>query len=60
MMKWTKEIIRKDNLYLSMFEVFEDEICQALNIYVNNKEPFNQEESDYAALWVDSGPQHIH
>lgn len=60
MVEWTQEIIRKDNLYWPTFGSFEGWICQALNLYVNNKEPINQEESDYAALWVGSGPQHIY
>lgn len=51
---WTKEEIRPDHLYWPIFGSFDDWICQALNLYVNGKEPFNQEESDYAALWKGS------
>ncbi|RMB89630.1 hypothetical protein DUI87_33994 [Hirundo rustica rustica] len=55
MFEWTKEIIWKDNLYGARSGLFEDWICQALNLYVNSKEPFNQEESEYAALWLPRG-----
>uniref|UniRef100_A0A8V5GWR0 Core shell protein Gag P30 domain-containing protein n=1 Tax=Melopsittacus undulatus TaxID=13146 RepID=A0A8V5GWR0_MELUD len=49
---WGGQKIRADNLYWPVFGSFEDWICQALNIYVNNKEPFSLEESEYAALWL--------
>ncbi|KAL2294754.1 hypothetical protein Nmel_008499 [Mimus melanotis] len=55
MFEWTKEKIRADNLYWPEFGSFEDWICQALNLYVNSKEHFNQEESEYAALWLPKG-----
>ena len=54
MEEWTKEPIRPDHLYWPIFGSFDDWICPALNIYVNAKEPFSQEESDYAALWTGS------
>jgi len=46
--------IRRDHLYWPVFGSFEDWICQALNIYVNSKEPFSLEESEYASLWIRS------
>ncbi|RMB89485.1 hypothetical protein DUI87_34123 [Hirundo rustica rustica] len=53
--EWTKEMIQKDNLYWPKSRLFEDWIYHALNLYVNSKEPFNQEESKYAALWLPRG-----
>ncbi|KAL2294801.1 hypothetical protein Nmel_008551 [Mimus melanotis] len=55
MFEWTKEKIHADNLYWPEFGSFEDWICQALNLYVNSKQAFNQEESEYAALWLPKG-----
>lgn len=46
-------MIQKSNFYL--FGSFEDWICQALDIYMNSKEPVNQEESEYAALQIPEG-----
>lgn len=51
---WTKKEIQPDHLYWPVFGSFNDWICQALKLYVNGKKPFNQEESDYAALWKES------
>lgn len=51
MIKWPKEPLRP-HVFWPVFGSFEDWVCQALNHYVNSKEPFNQEESDYAVLWV--------
>lgn len=48
---WGGKQIRKD-LYWPIYGAIEDWICQQLNLYVNNKEPFNKEESEYAFLWV--------
>lgn len=51
---WGGKEICKDHLFWPVFGSFEDWICQALNLYVNSKEPFSQEESDYARLWIGS------
>jgi len=48
MQVWGGKQIRRDHLYWPIFGSFEDWICQALNIYVNSKEPFSLEESEYA------------
>lgn len=48
---WGRKQIRKD-LYWPIHGSLEDWICQQLNIYVNNKRPFNKEESEYAFLWI--------
>ncbi|XP_068017487.1 uncharacterized protein [Melanerpes formicivorus] len=54
MEKWAREKIRSDNLFWPQYGSSEGWICQALNLYVNSKEPFNQEESEYAACWKGS------
>jgi len=54
MQVWSGKQIRRDHLYWPIFGSFEDWICQALNIYVNSKEPFSLEESEYASLWIRS------
>ena len=51
MVEWPKEPL-KPHVFWPVFGSFEDWVCQALNIYVNTKEPFSQEESDYAGLWI--------
>uniref|UniRef100_A0A8B9EAB3 CCHC-type domain-containing protein n=1 Tax=Anser cygnoides TaxID=8845 RepID=A0A8B9EAB3_ANSCY len=51
MIKWPKEPLRP-HVFWPVFGSFENWVCQALNLYVNSKEPFNQEETDYAALWI--------
>ena len=51
---WGGKQIRGDHLYWPVFGSFEDWVCQALNIYVNSKEPFGPEESEYAHLWIES------
>jgi len=51
MVKWPKEPLRP-HVFWPVFGSFEDWICQALVIYVNLKEPFSQEERDYAGLWI--------
>ncbi|XP_040977175.1 uncharacterized protein LOC121232782 [Aquila chrysaetos chrysaetos] len=54
------EQIRADKLYWPVFGSLEDWVCQALNIYVNQKEPFSLEESEYASLWIiSSARNHI-
>ena len=46
---WGGKQIRGDHLYWpGFFGSFEEWVCQALNIYVNSKEPFSLEESEYA------------
>lgn len=52
---WGGRQIRGDDLYWPIFRSFDDRACQALNAYVNIKEPFCQEESEYASLWIGSG-----
>ena len=47
--EWPKEPLRL-HVFRPVFGSFEDWIRQALNIHVNSKEPFSQEESDYAGL----------
>lgn len=51
MIKWTKEKIRPDNLIGPLYGSFEGWLCQALNVYVNSKEPLDPEESEYASCW---------
>ena len=51
MVEWPKEPLKPHGFWPG-FGSFEDWVCQALNIYVNTKEPFSQEESDYAGLWI--------
>ncbi|KAJ7428188.1 hypothetical protein BTVI_01189 [Pitangus sulphuratus] len=51
---WGGRQIRQDHLNWPIYGAFEDWICQALSIYVNCKEPFNTEESEYASLWIRS------
>ena len=51
---WGGKQIWGDHLYWPVFGSFEDWVCQALNIYVNSKEPFSLEESEYAHLWISS------
>lgn len=48
----TKKEIRPDNVYWPRYGSFEAWICQALNIYVNSKEPFDLEEKEYASCWT--------
>lgn len=48
---WGGTQIRED-LYRPIYGSSEDWICQQLNVYVNNKWPFNKEESEYAFLWI--------
>jgi len=47
---WGEKQIRADSLFWPIFGSFEDWICQALNIDVNSKKPFSDEESEYASL----------
>lgn len=49
---WGNKPIKGDSVFWPLFGSFEDWICQALNIYVNSKEPFSLEESEYAHLWI--------
>ena len=51
---WGNKPIKRDSVFWPPFGSFEDWICQALNIYVNSKEPFSPEESEYAHLWINS------
>jgi len=51
MIEWPKEPLRP-HVFWPIFGSFEDWVCQALNLHVNSKEPFSQEESDYARLWI--------
>ena len=43
---WGGQKIRADNIYWPVFGSSEDRICQALNLYVNSKEPFSWEERE--------------
>ncbi|RMC19893.1 hypothetical protein DUI87_03459 [Hirundo rustica rustica] len=45
-----KEISR--NVFWPVFGSSEDWVRQKLNLWVNTKTPFSQEESDYASIWV--------
>ena len=47
---WTREEILSNYVYWPIFGCFDDWMCKTLNLYVNNKEPFSQKESEYAAL----------
>lgn len=49
--EWPKEPLGPHTFW-PVFGSFEDCICQTLNTHVNSKEPFCQEESDYAGLWI--------
>jgi len=51
MIEWPKEPLRP-HVFWPIFGSLEDWVCQALNLHVNSKEPFSQEESDYAGLWI--------
>ena len=51
---WGNKPIKGDSVFWPPFGSFEDWVCQALNIYVNSKEPSNLEESEYAHLWINS------
>lgn len=52
---WTKGPIRPDNLFWPQYGSYEGWLCQVLKLFVSSREPFNQEESNYAAHWVGSG-----
>lgn len=49
---WGNKPIKGESVFWPPFGSFEDWICQALNSYVNSKEPFSLEESEYAHLWI--------
>lgn len=49
MIEWTKKEIRPDHVYWPRYGSFEAWICQALNTFVNSKEPFDLEEKKYAS-----------
>lgn len=51
MIEWTKEPIRADHLYWPRYGSFQGWMCQALDLYVNFKESFSPEESEYASCW---------
>ncbi|RMC20787.1 hypothetical protein DUI87_01639 [Hirundo rustica rustica] len=42
------------NVFWPVFGSSEDWVRQKLNLWVNTKTPFSQEESDYASLWVET------
>lgn len=48
---WTKEPIKSPSVFWPRDGSDEDWVCQILNIYVNDKKPFNQEEHTYAMCW---------
>lgn len=52
---WGGQQIQGDRLYWPVFGSFDDCVCQALNVYVNAKEPFCLEESEYPSFWIGSG-----
>ncbi|XP_074718958.1 uncharacterized protein LOC141940957 [Strix uralensis] len=49
--EWTKEPIKSDDLFWPKFGTTDDWTCQALNSYVRNKKPYNQEECNYTQVW---------
>ena len=49
---WTKEPIKGTAVVWPKYGSDDDWVCQVLNLYVNNKFPFSEEESEYAACWV--------
>lgn len=51
MMVWAGRKIRSDNLCWPKYGSCEGWMCQALNVYVNGKRPYNLEECEYAACW---------
>ncbi|RMC21397.1 hypothetical protein DUI87_02261 [Hirundo rustica rustica] len=42
------------NVFWPVFGSSEDWVRQKLNLWVNTKTPFSQEESDYASIWVET------
>jgi len=48
---WTKESIQPPSVFWSKYGTNEDWVCQILNIYVNHKQPYSEEESRYADCW---------
>ena len=51
MVKWPKEPLRP-HVSWPIFGSTEDWVCQAFNIYVNNRIPVDPEENKYAAAWL--------
>ncbi|XP_043541522.1 uncharacterized protein LOC122546987 [Chiloscyllium plagiosum] len=49
---WTKESIRAPSVVWPEYGSDEDWVCLILNVYVNRKQPFDPEESKYAAAWL--------
>lgn len=52
---WTKEPIRAPSVFWPKYGSDEDWVCQILNIYVSQKQPYNREESEYASCWRPDG-----
>ena len=52
---WGGQNIKEEHVCWPIFGSFENWVCEALNTYVNSKEPVNPEESDYANMWMGSG-----
>ncbi|XP_074745198.1 fas-binding factor 1 homolog [Strix uralensis] len=48
MVEWTEEPIKSDDLFWPKFGTTDHWTCQALNSYLSNKKPYNQEECNYA------------
>lgn len=51
MTEWPKREVRSDHVYWPRYGSSERWICQALNTFVNVKEPYYPKESEYAACW---------
>ncbi|XP_019136993.1 uncharacterized protein LOC109143585 [Corvus cornix cornix] len=51
MIEWPKREIRSDHIYWPRYGSSERWICQALNTFINMKEPYYPKESEYAACW---------
>ncbi|XP_013925307.1 PREDICTED: uncharacterized protein LOC106551690 [Thamnophis sirtalis] len=52
---WTRDSIGPPAVFWPCYGSEEDWLCQMLKSYVNNKQPFSQEESEYASCWKGAG-----
>ena len=56
---WGGKSLKNPHIIWPVFGSSEDWVCQQLNLWVNDKEPPNPEESEYAALWVPQGDERV-
>ena len=52
---WNGKRIGAGDVCWPMYGTFDIWMCQALNVYVDSKKPFDLEESEYAYLWLEIG-----